>query len=154
MLIKKATQEDIREWKEIYEKHKNTLTPNKKSAEEIIGFLKSRYTATEIIDAEYKRVVSDNILLNGFSRDKLKGKTPEIRLFKISDEGLFYRQDAVFKGTDIIVGIEVNTSYIFVEGSSELYDELFAFAGLDECDLKNYFLVAEYVKLTNKSNTL
>ncbi len=32
-----------------------------------------------------------------------------------------------------------------VEGSSELWNELFAFRGLDEEDLKNYYLVAEYI---------
>lgn len=150
MLLKKATKKDIREWKEIYEKYKDTLTPNKKSAAEIIDFLKSRHTAEEIVDEKCKQMVSDNILLNDFSREKLKGKAPEIRLFKVADEGLYSRQDAVFKGIDIVVGIEVNTSYILVEGSSELYNELFLFAGLDEYDIKNYFLVAEYIKLTNK----
>ena len=44
-----------------------------------------------------------------------------------------------YKRTKVIVGIEINTSYIFIEGNSYLYDKLTAFAGLDEDDIKNYF---------------
>lgn len=150
MLMKKASEKDIAEWKEIYEKYKDTLLPNKKSGTEIIEFLKSKYQAIEIENDEYKRIVSDNILLNEFPKQKLKAD-PSIKLFEINDDGLLSRQDKVFAQTDIIVGIELNTSYIFVQGSSELYDELFAFAGLDEYDLKNCFLVAQYVKLKNFS---
>lgn len=148
MLLHKASQKEINEWKDIYEKYKNVLTPNKKSATEIIDFLRSEYTVKEISNAEYERVVSDNILLNSFSKDKLKGKAPSIRLFQVNDSKLLSKQDDVFIGSDIIVGIELNTSYIFVQGSSELYDKLFVFAGLDEYDLQNFFLVAQYVKLT------
>lgn len=38
----------------------------------------------------------------------------------------------------------------FVEGSSYLYNELIAFSGLDEQDIKNYFLVAQYIKCKEK----
>lgn len=31
-----------------------------------------------------------------------------------------------------------------------IYDDLFVYRGLDEEDLNNYFLVAEYIKLTQK----
>ncbi len=48
--------------------------------------------------------------------------------------------------------IELNTSYIFVEGSSYLYDELMAFTGLDDKDITNYFLVAQYIKCKEKFN--
>lgn len=37
-----------------------------------------------------------------------------------------------------------------INKSIEIYDNLFIYRGLDEEDLKNYFLVAEYIKLTQK----
>jgi len=37
-----------------------------------------------------------------------------------------------------------------VEGSEQIYDDLFAFRGLDEKDLNNVFMVAEYVKCIKK----
>lgn len=52
-------------------------------------------------------------------------------------------QDEVFLGTPIIVGIEIHTSYIYVKGSSYLYDELCTLSGLDEDDLENYFIVTQ-----------
>lgn len=49
----------------------------------------------------------------------------------------------------MFVGIDLVSGYFYVEGSEEIYDDLFAFRGLDERDLDNFFLVAEYVKCTN-----
>ena len=37
-----------------------------------------------------------------------------------------------------------------MEGSGELYDELIAFRGLDDRDLENFYLVAEYVAAAQK----
>lgn len=56
----------------------------------------------------------------------------------------------VYKGLAIPVGIEVKTSFIYVEGSSHFYDELTAYAGIDEEDIKNYFLVAQYIQCKEK----
>lgn len=47
---------------------------------------------------------------------------------------------------------ELNTSYVYVEGSSYLYDELMVFTGLDGKDITNYFLVAQYIKCKEKFN--
>lgn len=41
----------------------------------------------------------------------------------------------------------INKKLQFVEGSSYLYNELIAFSGLDEQDIKNYFLVAQYINV-------
>lgn len=45
---------------------------------------------------------------------------------------------------------KLNNKLQFVEGSSYLYNELIAFSGLDEQDIKNYFLVAQYIKCKEK----
>ncbi len=49
-------------------------------------------------------------------------------------------------GSPIYVGMDLITGYFQVEGGcSLLWDQLFAFRGLDAMDLENYYLVAEYI---------
>ncbi len=38
------------------------------------------------------------------------------------------------------------------EKMKEIYDDLFLYRGLDQKDLENFFLVAEYVRLQNENN--
>ncbi len=52
-------------------------------------------------------------------------------------------------------GIDTESGYFQIESENmklmeEIYDDLFLFRGLDECDLNNYFLVAEYVQILNR----
>lgn len=152
MLMQEPTEEMIKEWQEIYNKSKDNLKPNKKDSLEIIEYLKEKYSVVEVENTESEKVVYDNIVLNEYSNQKLCGKNPIIRLFELTDKGLYEKQDNIFKGIKIIVGIELHTSYIFVEGSSYLYDELMAFTGLDDKDITNYFLVAQYIKCKEKFN--
>lgn len=156
MLMQEPTEEMIKEWKEIYEQNKEKIKPNKKDSMDIIKFLENNYPITRINNPKIESIIYDNIMNNEFSANKLKGETPNIRVFIVENEGngsqLYSKQDNIFKGIQIIVGIELKTSYIFVEGSSYLYDELFAFSGLDERDVENYFLVAQYIKCKEKFN--
>lgn len=152
MLMQEPTEEMIKEWQDIYNKNKSSLKPNKKDGLEIIEYLKENYSVVEVENLELEKVVYDNIVLNGYSNEKLCGKKPVIKLFEVTDQNLYEKQDSVFKGTRILIGIELNTSYIFVEGSSYLYDELMAFTGLDDKDITNYFLVAQYIKCKEKFN--
>jgi len=51
------------------------------------------------------------------------------------------------------IGIDLSTGEFHIESENieevmPLHDDLFVYRGLDEEDLKNIFLVAEYVKLT------
>lgn len=152
MLMQEPTEELIKEWQDIYNKNKDSLKPDKKEGSEIIAFLKENYSVIEIEEDKFEKAVYDNIVLNDFSNQKLCGKSPIIRLFEVTDKKLYEKQDNIFKGIKIIVGIELNTSFIFVEGSSYLYDELVAFSGLDNKDLSNYFLTAQYIKCKEKFN--
>lgn len=152
MLMQEPTKEMIKKWQDIYNKNKDSLKPNKKDSLEVIEYLKETHSVVEIENSELENIVYDNIVLNEFSNPKLCGKNPIIRLFEVTDKNLYEKQDDVFKGIKIIVGIEINTSYIFVEGSSYLYDELIAFTGLDDKDITNYFLVAQYIKCKEKFN--
>lgn len=158
MLMQEPTEDMIKKWKEIYYKYKYQIKPNKKSGVDVIQYLEDHYTVSEIEDNEIESFVYDNIVNNEFSHNKLNGGNPIIRLFEIDNSGngkqLYSNQDEVFKNMKIVVGVELKTSYLFVEGSSYLFDELTAYTGLDEEDLKNYFLVAQYVECKEKFHKL
>lgn len=142
MLTSKATSEMINEWKNIYQIYKNKLTPNRKSGKAVKSYFCTKYQPEILEDAVLREVIKENILLNEANFEKLpQGKVPEIVIYIIKDK-------------NILVGIDLVTGFYQVEGEevevvAEIYDDLFVFRGLDEKDLENYFLVAQYVQLQN-----
>ena len=155
MLIHEVTPELIEEWKTVWHKYKDTLRPNRKSGNEITAYVKNRYPLTELTDEEALQVVAQNVLQNDFFSEKLpKGKMPRPVVFVVENRGngkhLYDSQDDVFAGTDIIVGIDFESGFLVVEGSSCLADELCAFRGLDAGDIDNYFCVVEYISCLAK----
>lgn len=151
MLMQEPTAEMIEAWKQVFIEYGHKLYPNRKSAAEIIEYLKNNYPLIEFDDNKASQAVIENVLGNKSYKEKLPiGKAPRAITFTIEHKGygnIFYKkQDSIFNGMDISVGIELETGFFYVEGSSILYDELIAFRGLDESDLKNYYLVAEYIQ--------
>ena len=60
-----------------------------------------------------------------------------------------------YKTGNVLVGIDLCTGEFHVESEDieeviQIHDDLFAYRGLDAEDINNFFLVAEYVKLTQK----
>ena len=150
MLTHKATAADIAEWKEIFEACRGRLSPNRRSGEELAAYLRTGYPVTPLSGEREFAVVRDNVLRNECFKEKLpEGKAPRPVAFMLKD-----------KETDIFIGVELETGYFLVEGverstgefcaekTERLYDELVAFRGLDEKDLGNFYLVAEYVGAT------
>lgn len=157
MLMQEATPEMINTWRHTFDKYRNKLSPNKKTAFEIIEYLEKKYTLTE--QAGLNPIVADNVILNEYYANKLPvGKAPKTKAFIVENAGagklLYEQQDDVFKGSRIIVGVELQSAYFMVEGSSLLWDELLAFRGLDEDDLSNFFLVAQYISCLERFDML
>jgi len=150
MLIRKATPELVKEWKATSATYRPLLSPNRKTGHELLAYLTGKYPVRELPPGSVSEIIADNLLLNEVNARKLPaGKMPEAVGFLIENtlagKDLYENQDAIFRGIPVIAGIELNSGYFMVEGSSLLWDELFAFRGLDEEDLGNYYLVAEYV---------
>lgn len=148
--MQEPSPEMIAEWKNAYHKYRARLIPNKKTGMELFTYLTQKYSVSELHDETIKQVVIDNIIQNECHAAKLQdGRAPVIKIFFIENSGpgiyLYENQDEIFAGNRIIVGIDLETAYFLVEGSSLLWDELFAFRGLDKDDLNNFYLVAEYV---------
>lgn len=158
MLREEATSEMFNKWKDIHKEYKDRLLPNRRNALEVIAYLKNKYSVIEIKDEKWREVVIDNAINNICYSSKLPiGKKPHALVFKIPNEKtaqVLYQKKEELKDEEIYVGIELETGYIHVEGSSFLYDELFVFRGLDEKDLENYFMVAEYITLLKEFSIL
>ena len=150
MLTRKVTPELVNTWKETAKTFRPLLQPNKKTGHEILAYLTGKYPVRELTTDTLRDVVEDNILSNECHARKMPaGTIPEVRGFVIENTGtgkhLYETQDEIFRGRAIIGGVELHSGYFMVEGSSLLWDELCAFRGLDEDDLENFYMVAEYV---------
>ncbi len=139
MLTKEPNQEQINEWQRIFESHRFSMNPNRKTGSEIDSYFRSKYLYQVYDNPEFKKIIAFNIVQNEHSNSKLPNRAkPIIKGYKIGD---------------VIVGIDLVSGEFYVESadidkSVPVYDDLFVYRGLDEEDLKNCFLVAEYVRLT------
>lgn len=159
MLTQPATPELIESWKNTFAQYKNHLRPNRKSGAELKAYLLSKYPVREETSEKARKVVTGNILANQSLKDELPpGMQPEpycaVVLRQGTGEPLYAAQDEVFSGIEIFVGVDLVSGCFLVEGSSLLWDELFAFRGLNETDLHNYYLVAEYVACLKRFDLL
>ncbi|MFL0252582.1 hypothetical protein ACJDT4_19395 [Clostridium neuense] len=155
MLMQELTPKMIEEYKEIWNEYKDKLYPNRKSGKEVVEYLKNKYLLKELHDDNARLTVIDNVLHNKPYAEKLSiGAKPHAVNFFIEDEGngkfLYENQDEIFKEGNIFVGVELESGFFCVEGSSLLWDELYAFRGLDEKDIQNYFCVGEYISCLKK----
>ncbi len=146
------------EWKSVFEKYKNIIKPNRISGGELLDYLNDRYVLTPIEDENAKAVVRDNVLMNERFKEKLPvGELPNPQTFFLENKGSgrkFYHEksDELWGGeiTRIFVGIDIASGFYTVEGSTLLFDELNAVLGLDERDLQNFVIVAQYVEALEK----
>ena len=158
MLMNEPSLEMISHWREIWKEYKDKITPDRKTGAQLVEYLKTNYPleAVDRINGEDpSELISLEIMENDYSSWKLPaGRHPEPVAFAVKKTGkgeqLYNLQDDIFKGLTIFVAIDMVTGCFHCEGSSRLYDELVAFQGLDEMDLNNSYLVAEYVECRKK----
>jgi len=149
----------VKGWMATYKKYSPLLIPNRKTVAEIIEYIKLNYPVEEDKSERSKSVVVDNITMNEFSAKRiLDGTNLNPIVFVVKNEGraknLYQKQDGIFKDVPIMIGMESETGFVFVEGSKELSDEITAFQGLDSDELTNYYLVANYIHCLQKYNKL
>lgn len=159
MLTTPATAAMIAEWQSVFKAYQSRLAPNRKSVDQVIAYLAQKYPLAVVDTAAALAVVTGNITANRPFVEKCPAGRPlQPLVFNIPRQGggtLLYKQREAFYGdTPIMVGLERETAFVMVEGSGELADELVAFAGLDQADLKNYYLVANYIACLEKFNLI
>jgi hypothetical protein len=151
MLRTEATPENLEQWKALWLKWHERLRPNRKSGAELVQLLQKRFPLREIPGKAAALVVRENILRNEVFSSRLKaGESPLPRCFLVQNRGagaaLYASRAKDEREGEIFIGIDLVTGYFCVEGSERLWDECLALRGLDEDDLKNPFLVAQYVE--------
>lgn len=137
MITEKITKNQIEKWKSLYENYNGKLESNRKSGAEIDEYFKGKYAYKSINSEKFKAIVEYNILNNDFSREKLKGKKPNVNCYAVGE---------IYVGIDTVSG-EFHVECEDIQKASAIYDDLFLFRGLDETDLKNYVLVGQYIEL-------
>ena len=146
MLTTEPTEEMVREWRRIHREYRDRLKPNRKSGAQLNDYFIERYSPERYDSSEFASVVEYNIMMNEHNREKLpQGVPTRIVTYKTGDGG-------------ILVGIDLTTGFIHVESedtekAAEIYDDLFLFRGLDEKDIDNCFLTAQYIQLTQKERS-
>ena len=159
MQTKQPTEKDISHWKALFSAYQPRLKPNRISGAQLYEYLTAQYSTIPLQDARLQKIVSDNITKNEcFCRELPTGVSPDPVCCKIARAGdaeaLYASQEAIYAGCDIIVGIDLVSGYFLVEGSSLLWDELYAQRGLNEADLSNYYCVAEYISCLTRFGLL
>ncbi|MDO9492575.1 hypothetical protein [Acetobacterium sp.] len=159
MLTTPATPAMIAEWQSVFKAYQSRLAPNRKSVDQVIAYLAEKYPLTALDTAAALAVVTGNITGNRpFAEKCPAGRPLQPLVFTIPRQGggalLYAQREAFYGDTPIMVGLEHETAFVMVEGSGELADELVAFAGLDEVDLNNYYLVANYIACMEKFNLI
>lgn len=157
MIVEAPTKEKLHYWCEIHKQYKNKLTPNRKSGNEVLSYLLNRYTLDELSDEKYKNVISENVIYNEFLKQKLpRDKSPAPMTFILRNDDkskvIYENQEDIWNGCPVFIGIDLASGYVHIEGSCLLYDELYAFQGIDEYDLENCVRVAEYIECIKKFN--
>ncbi len=155
----------IEQYKDTFEKYNDKLKPNRISGVELLNYLQTHYVLTEIYDEKAINAVRDNILMNDIYIEKLPVNTPPnpkaFYLENIGEGEKFYSaenkdSEDIWGGeiTRIFVGIDTVTGFFTVEGSTMLHDELIAIRGLNEKELQNFVVVAQYIEAMQKLNML
>ncbi len=139
MLIDQISTEMMKEYKKIHKEYRPTLRPNRKSGREIDEFLHEKYSPKRMESHEFKEMIKAEVLENNYAREKLSDHS---KLQIVS----YIIEDNIFIGLDLYTGF-FHVESEDIEKMQSIYDELFVFRGLDEQDLENYFLVAQYVLL-------
>ena len=139
MLTSKPTAGMIERWKRTFEENRDKLTPNRKTGIEVDKYFREKYPYEECRDPVFTEVTEFNAM-SEYNAEKLK-----------EGEKLCI---VTYKTGEVLVGIDLTTGFFHIESENtdrvaEIYDDLFVFRGLDEKDLKNFFLVAQYIELKN-----
>ena len=157
MVFGPASKEKVKEWRKTYEQFKDKLSPNRKSGNEVIAYLKDRYLLDETDDEKAFHAVFENVLQNEFWKQKLPHNAqpfPKTFILKNSGEGreLYKSQEDIWKKCPIFIGVDLASGFVQIEGSCRLYDEILAFQGLDKYDLQNIVRVADYINCIKQFN--
>lgn len=165
------------EKEELYTQYKDKLNTTLIPVEQLIKALKERYTLEHRDTEDYVKVTRHTILSNtSLARYIPESREMKIEVYQIIEDekseklyrvqqreyeilegkkanGYYSYESIPYSKNPIIIGVEYNSYYIWVEGSESLKDEIILLRGLDESELRKIHLVERYVDaLMNKKD--
>ncbi len=157
MIFGPASREKVLEWREIHNQYKDKLTPNRKSGKEVLQYLQNKYLLDEINEERAFYAVYETVLKNEFQKQKLPPNSqPEPKTFILKNEGngkyIYDNQEEIWENSPVFIGIDLSSGYVQIEGSCLLYDEIYAFQGIDEYGIENCGRVADYMDCVKRFN--
>ncbi len=165
MITSEVNETTLNEWRLIFKKYIDKLKPNRISGKELLEYLSTNYVLVQISEETTLNRIVDNIIMNDIFKEKLPDNTQPIpKAFFLENKNKgekFYLKENKDpydvwdrEISRIFVGIDVVSGFFTVVGSTLLYDELNAVRGLDEKDLKNFVIVAQYILALKRLNIL
>lgn len=169
-------EHEFGECKSIYEQYEGKICPNSIPFSQVTNTLKERYTLINIIAKDLEEQTERNIIFNTCLARKLpKNKAMSIQIYLVVEdeksEDIYKEQAAEYElfvdrkssdfplfqpegyiKTPIIVGMEYNTEYMWVEGSEKLKEEITLIRGLNEIEINNKALLLNYIKAMRKNS--
>ena len=132
MITAEITIEQLEAWKKIYSKNRSKLQPNRISGSELNDCFKAKYSPLQKELPEFEKAVFLNAQEHGES-------SPEVVTYILPEK--------------IYVGIDLKSGFFQVECDNtqkmaRIWDDLFLMRGLNDDDIENYVLAAQYVLLT------
>mgnify|MGYP000981447622 CR=1 FL=1 len=130
MLTTEPTPEMAAEWKRIFEKHRDTLTPNRKSGQEVARYFRKNYAYQRFEKAEpLKAALLDFTQDDGDKKMRAAGARLNIFCYGVGN---------------ILIAIDACTGSFHVECENiekavPIYDDLFVYRGLDAEGIKIFF---------------
>ncbi len=157
MIFGPASKEKVCEWRKIHAQFKGVLRPNRKSGKEVLEYLQNKYLLDEINEEKAFNAVYETVLKNDFHKQKLAADSqPEPKTFILKNEGagkfIYNNQEYIWEGCPIFIGIDLSSGYVHIEGSCLLYDEIYAYQGIDAFDIENCVRVADYIDCIKRFN--
>ncbi len=141
MITQQVTEEQLEQWKRLFDLYADSMLPNRKTGEELDEYFTSKYQYQIFESEKWESVVKANIMEN----DVFSKKVPQDMPLKIKS----YSVD------NVMIGIDLTSGYFQVESEETekmvpIYDDLFVYRGLDTADLKNFVLVGQYLEMTQR----
>lgn len=157
MIFGPGSKEKLIEWRKIHNQYKDKLTSNRKSGKEVLDYLQKKYLLDEFNEERAFRAVCETVLNNEFQKQKLPPNSqPKPKTFILKNEGngkyIYDNQEEIWENCPVFVGIDLSSGYVQIEGSCLLYDEIYAFQGIDEYDIENCVRVADYIDCVKRFN--
>ena len=141
MLTHQVTEEQLKQWKRLFDLYAASMLPNRKTGEELDEYFTSKYPYQMFESKRWESVVTENIMENECFREKVPQNMPlKIKSYSVGN---------------VMVGIELLSGYFQVESEETektipIYDDLFVYRGLDAEDLKNFALVGQYLEMKQR----